>query len=137
MLRASIAAASAGKARASKRGKSLASLDLGDLQDAVANLLRQHQLSVRRHAHQHLVELEVARGAHPDDAALAQQIDEILEQCAIEELRRIEAVQHVDALSGLLAILFQRLLRHRAAARPDQQGYREVVALDGLDRALR
>src|SRR4029077_390003 len=100
MLRASIAAASEGNAR---RGSSASwripgPLHAGDLQDAVSYLLGQHELRVRRGAHQHLVKFEIAAGANPDHATFTQQVDEILEQAAIEELGRIESVEHVDAL---------------------------------------
>src|SRR6185503_6073320 len=98
MLRASIAAASKGKAREGRErqgipchtsGHSYA----GDLQDAVPDLFGQHELRVRGHAHQDLVELEVAAGAYADHATFAQQVDEVLEQGAVEELGRVESVQ--------------------------------------------
>ncbi len=71
------------------------------------------------------------------DAAFPQQIDEVLEQAAIEEFRRIEAVEHRHALSHQLAAFFQRGLRDFAAAGFHQQRHREVIALDGLNRGLR
>ena len=46
----------------------------GDLQDAVPDLFGQHELRVRGHAHQDLVELEVAAGAGADHATFAQQV---------------------------------------------------------------
>ena len=85
----------------------------------MTNLFGQHQLRVRRHPHEHLVELQGAGGPRPDHSALAQQVDEVFEQRAIEELRGIEAIQHVHALGSELTLLLERLLIDGAAARPD------------------
>ena len=60
------------------------------LQDTVAQFLIEHHLSIGRHVHQDLVELELAGTRGADHPALAQQVDEILEQRPVKELRRIE-----------------------------------------------
>ena len=88
VLRASIAAGSLGKAsRLSPREIPSEPLHLGHLQNAVPYLFREHQLRIGGDADQHLVELQVATLAGLQNAAFAQQVDEILEQRAIEELR--------------------------------------------------
>ncbi len=51
-----------------------------DLQDAVADLLVEHELRILRDSREHLAELEIAGGGRAHDAPLAQQIDEVLEQ---------------------------------------------------------
>lgn len=88
VLRASIAAGSLGKASRNQRVVSRgfpSPSDLSDLEDAVPDLLGQHQLRIGGHPDQYFVELQIAAFARLQNAAFAQQIDEILEQRAIEE----------------------------------------------------
>src|SRR3954468_20317726 len=80
-----------GHCQPTHRGIPSSRSDLGHLQDRVPYLFGEHELRVRRDSHEHLVELEIAAFPRFDDGALAQQVDEVLEQRAVEELGRIEA----------------------------------------------
>ncbi len=71
-----------------------------------------------------------------DHVTAAQQVDEILEQGAVEELGGVEAVEHRDALGVQLAALLEHRLRDLAAAGGDQLRDDQVIALDRLDGGL-
>ena len=97
--------------------RKLCRLGVGDLQDAVAHLLLQDELGVLRHLRQHRIKGELGARGDANDPTGAQQIDEILEHGAIEELRGVKAVEHGHALPQELAALLERILRDLAAAR--------------------
>ena len=61
-------------------------LHMSDLQNTVPDLLREHELRIGGDANQHVIELQQTALIDGHDAALAQQIDEVLEERAIEEL---------------------------------------------------
>src|ERR1700733_4168755 len=51
-------------------------LGVGDLQDAVADLLLQHELGIEGHLDQHVIEGELAALGDTDDPARTQQVNE-------------------------------------------------------------
>ena len=57
------------------------------LQDAVAELLAEHELRVGGHPHEDFVEFQLAGARVADDVASAQVIDEVAEHRAVEEFR--------------------------------------------------
>ena len=67
-----------------------------DLQDRIAHLLVQHQLRVRddRLEHRRLERELAVRFDASARCARSQQVDEVAEQRAVEELRRVELVEH-------------------------------------------
>src|SRR6185503_12652103 len=87
-----------------------------DLKDAVADLLAQDELRILRDAQQDLVELDLTAAGDADHAPLAQQVDEVLEHGAVEELRRVQPVQQSHALRGQLAASLEVGLGNLAAA---------------------
>src|SRR5690348_13800746 len=110
---------------------------VSDLEDAVPDLLAQDELRIGGYPHEDVVEFQLAGGARADHVPAAQQIDEILEQRAVEELGGVEAVEHGNALGVQLAALLEHGLRDLPAAGGDELCNHQVVALDGLDGGLR
>src|SRR6185437_16032299 len=86
-------------------GRRQSRLVLREAQHRVTDLLTQHEPGDGRHAQENVAELQPAGRAAADHLALAQQVDEILEQRSIEELGGVETVEHRDALRVQLAAL--------------------------------
>src|SRR5450759_3639735 len=73
-----------------------AALRVGNLQNAVPHLLLQNELRILRDLCEHVIESKLAALGNADHAARAQQVDEVLEHGAIEELRGVDAVEPVS-----------------------------------------
>ena len=83
------------------------------------------------------IEIELVVFIRPDHATFAQFLDEAAEQGTIEELRRVQLLQQRQALGGEETKILQFRGRQCVATVADQQGDGDVVALDGLQEAVR
>ena len=77
----------------------------------MTNLLAQHEAGIGADALDVFVELEQAVLVAPDDLLALQHLDEIMEQRLVEEVRRVQAVDHRKPLGTLLAELLETSAR--------------------------
>src|SRR5882724_13227640 len=92
------------------RPHSCRSLAQGHLQDAVPDLLGQHQLSIGRNPQQRITEKQSLILGQLYDVAPAQELDEISEQALVDELGRVQPVEYRHALRHQMTTLFERLM---------------------------
>src|ERR1700677_4337910 len=91
------------------------------LQDVVPQLLREHQLRIRRDREQRLAELDGAVPRRRDRVCPGQELDEVPEKLSVEELGGIQPIQYGHALRGEMTALLERLLTDGAGAGLQQQ----------------
>ncbi len=97
-----------------------ASLPQGYLQDAVPDLLGQHQPGVGCDAEQRLAKQQFLVCGHLNDVALPQQLDEMAKQALVEEFRRVQLVEQRHALRHEMTAFLKRFACDGAAARLQQ-----------------